>query len=81
MKLRHLLLGAPVLIASGNDDVHTTWAETRRIYEAAVQPKFLWEVKGAAHVDLYAHDRQAYAATILPFLAAHLRRAPAPASL
>lgn len=66
-------MGAPLLIASGGEDRHTTWAETRRLYDAARQPKVLLEVPGAAHVDLQAHDPAAYAAAVLPFLKRHLR--------
>jgi alpha-beta hydrolase superfamily lysophospholipase len=66
-------LGAPVLLASGTHDVHTTWPETERLFEAAVAPKELWAVQGAAHRDLHAHDAQAYEARVFPFLARHLR--------
>lgn len=66
-------MGAPLLIASGAEDRHTTWAETRRLYDAAREPKALLEVPGAAHVDLQAHDPAAYAAAVLPFLRRYLR--------
>lgn len=66
-------LGAPLLVASGTKDRHTPWAETERIFAAARQPKELWAVHGAAHVDLYAHDPAAYRARILTFLSRHLR--------
>jgi pimeloyl-ACP methyl ester carboxylesterase len=68
-------LGAPVLVAAGTRDRHTTWAETRRIFESAAQPKELWAVDGAAHVDLYAHDPVTYKTRILRFLARYLRPA------
>jgi uncharacterized protein len=61
-------LGAPVLIAAGTLDRHTTPAETRRLHEAAAPVKELWLVEGAAHVDLHAHDAKAYEAKVLPFL-------------
>jgi len=66
-------LRAPVLVAAGTHDRHTTWEETQRLYQAASAPKELWAVPGAAHVDLHAWDPQAYAARVLPFLARHLR--------
>jgi fermentation-respiration switch protein FrsA (DUF1100 family) len=66
-------LGAPVLIASGTDDQHTTWTETQRIFAAANEPKELWPVAGAAHVDLHAYNSVAYEARILKFLSKHLR--------
>jgi len=71
-------LHAPVLIAAGTDDQHTTLAETQRIFDAAAAPKDLWLVKGAAHVDLHAFSPNNYEARVGAFLARHLH-APAPA--
>ncbi len=68
-------LQAPLLVASGTDDQHTTWPETERIFAAAQQPKELWAVDGAAHVDLYSYDPAAYRARILRFFSQHLRNA------
>lgn len=34
-------LGAPVLVASGREDLHTPWPETARIYASAGQPEAL----------------------------------------
>ena len=64
----------PVLIAAGARDVHTTAAETQRIFEAAAQPKALWLVEGAAHVDLHAYATDEYEARVGAFMAAHLVR-------
>jgi len=64
---------APLLIASGTEDQHTPWPETERIFAAARQPKALWAVQGAAHVDLHAYDPLAYERRVLGFLARHLR--------
>jgi uncharacterized protein len=66
-------LGAPVLIASGALDKHTSWPETQRLFNAAPQPKELWRVDGAAHVDLHAFTPAAYERRVLHFLAKHLR--------
>ncbi len=66
-------LHMPLLIASGSQDRHTPLAETRRIYAAADDPKELWVVDGAAHVDLHAFDPSAYEARIAAFLAKNLR--------
>lgn len=66
-------LRAPVLIASGMLDQQTTIAETRRLFAAAAEPKALWEVEGAAHVDLHAFDPRAYEKHILSFLGKHLQ--------
>lgn len=65
-------LGAPVLVASGAADLHTTIAETRRIHAAAGGDKLLWEVPGAAHVDLHAYAPSEYERRITGFLARHL---------
>jgi alpha-beta hydrolase superfamily lysophospholipase len=64
---------APLLIAAGSADLHTTLSETWRLYEAAAQPKALWVVEGAAHVNLHAYAREEYERRIGTFLAAHLR--------
>jgi len=69
-------LGAPVLVASGDADQHTTIAETRRIHAAAGGAKQLWEVPGAAHVDLHAFASAEYEGRIEAFLHRHLTAAP-----
>jgi fermentation-respiration switch protein FrsA (DUF1100 family) len=66
-------LRAPLLVASGTKDQHTPWPETERIFAAAKQPKELWAVQGAAHVDLCSYDPAAYKAHILKFFSKHLR--------
>lgn len=66
-------LGAPLLLLSGTADRHTPWDETKRIFAAAKEPKELWPVPGAAHVDLHAFDPTAYEARMLGFLGRHLR--------
>jgi uncharacterized protein len=68
-------LQAPLLIVTGTVDRHTTWAETERIFAAAKQPKELWAVQGAAHVDLHSYAPSAYEARILKFFARYLRNA------
>ncbi len=65
-------LGAPVLVVSGDADLHTTIGETRRIFEAAKGDKALWEVSGAAHVDLHRYAPAEYERRILSFLGRHL---------
>ena len=68
-------LHAPLLVAAGSVDRNTTLAETERIYAAAGEPKELWVVDGAAHVDLHAFDSKAYEARVSVFLAKYLRGA------
>ena len=66
-------LHCPTLIASGSVDRHTTLEETKRIFDAASEPKELWIVEGAAHVDLHAFTPHAYEARVGAFLAKYLR--------
>ena len=62
-------LGAPVLVVAGREDRHTRPADSWALYRAAEQPKALWWVEGAAHVDFLGHDPDGYRARVLPFLA------------
>ncbi len=66
-------IGAPLLIASGTLDQQTTIAEARRLYQAASEPKELWEVAGAAHQDLHAFNSVEYERHVLAFLDRALR--------
>ena len=68
-------LSAPVLVAAGTQDRHSTWSETERLFAAARAPKALWAVQGAPHVDLHAFGPDAYRALVLAFLSHHLRPA------
>ena len=70
-------VSCPVLVASGDCDLHTTIAETRRLYDAALEPKRLVIFEGAAHVDLLAYDPGKYQ-EILAFLDANLKLALQP---
>jgi alpha-beta hydrolase superfamily lysophospholipase len=65
-------VGCPVLVASGTDDLHTTALETQAIFDAARDPKELWLVDGAAHVDLLKFGRAEYHNRIVGFLKRHL---------
>jgi fermentation-respiration switch protein FrsA (DUF1100 family) len=65
-------LKAPVLVAAGSADLHTTLPETERLFAAAPQPKTLWIVDGAAHVDLHAFAPEEYERRVGAFLARHL---------
>ena len=67
-------LTTPVFVASGSIDAHTPWPETEALFAAAREPKTLWRVEGAAHVDLHAFAPADYEARIGPWLQAHLRR-------
>lgn len=71
-------LSSPVLIMSGREDQHTPLPETLSLFEVANQPKELWIVAGAAHVDLHAYNPAAYEARIAAFLCKHLHGAVHP---
>jgi fermentation-respiration switch protein FrsA (DUF1100 family) len=66
-------LHCPTLIVSGSIDRHTTPHETKRIFDATPEPKELWIVDGAAHVDLHAFTPQIYEARVGAFLDKYLR--------
>jgi fermentation-respiration switch protein FrsA (DUF1100 family) len=66
-------IGAPVLIVAGREDRHTPLAESQRLFDAARQPKEIWCVPGAAHVDLHNHARPEYERRVLAFFDAYLR--------
>jgi fermentation-respiration switch protein FrsA (DUF1100 family) len=65
-------VGCPVFIMSGADDEHTTVAETRAMFRLAKEPKDLWIVDGAQHVDLCGAATNAYKKRVLNFLATHM---------
>lgn len=63
----------PVYVVSGKADRHTTVSETREMFSAAREPKQLWLVGGAAHVDLFRAAPIEYRKRIVEFLELHLR--------
>lgn len=67
---------APLLVAAGSEDLHTRWPETEALFAAAREPKALWAVQGAAHVDPHDFDAAAYEAKLGPWLHAQLRKSP-----
>lgn len=69
-------LAAPVLIAAGSKDDHTTLAESQELYDAAANPKLLWVVEGAGHEDFLALDPRGYEDHVLEFLMENLRQPP-----
>jgi fermentation-respiration switch protein FrsA (DUF1100 family) len=66
-------LGAPLLLLAGSEDQHTTREDNQRLFAAARPPKELWNVEGAAHVDLHAFTRRAYEKRVGAFLERELR--------
>jgi fermentation-respiration switch protein FrsA (DUF1100 family) len=70
-------LHAPLLVVAGENDQHTTPAESTRLFAAALQPKELWVVPGAAHVDFHAFSGAEYERRMLHFFGKR-RAQPAP---
>jgi uncharacterized protein len=63
------LLHCPVLILGGSADEHTTPAETRALFAAALNPKSLVLFEGVRHTDLHQANQELYEARVLQFLA------------
>ena len=66
-------VGCPICLISGTEDRHTTAKETRQMFAAARQPKEVWLVDGAAHVDLYSASPEEYKTRVIGFLNLHMR--------
>ncbi|MDY0747465.1 alpha/beta hydrolase [Paucibacter sp. R3-3] len=68
-------LHCPLLLIAGDQDQHTRLVESQKLFATAVEPKQLWIVPGAAHINLHDFDTAGYQAGVGAFLAAHLHRA------
>jgi fermentation-respiration switch protein FrsA (DUF1100 family) len=66
-------INCPKLIIAGERDRHTTVADSRALYAAASEPKELWIVPNAGHVNLYAAAQSEYEKRVLAFLERTLR--------
>lgn len=62
----------PVLVACGEHDVHTTLSESKRLFEAAPEPKQFVVFEGAAHQDLLRYNPKKYADTVVAFFEQNL---------
>lgn len=67
-------LGCPILVVGGALDQHTTVADTQLLFAAAREPKELWLIPNAAHVDFLEFVGDAYRDRILAFLATAFSR-------
>ena len=65
----------PVFIISGKNDRNTRFTDSRMLIERAGNPKEVWFVPNAGHVDLHRAARQEYETRVLSFLAT-MRRIP-----
>jgi uncharacterized protein len=70
----------PVFVIAGDVDRHSTLAQSRALFEAAGEPKQLWIVPGAAHVDLARYAPDEYARRVLGFFGRTLRAPSAQAT-
>ncbi|HEX4631153.1 MAG TPA: alpha/beta fold hydrolase [Chthoniobacterales bacterium] len=59
----------PKFFIGGSEDRHTTPVEVRKMFESAADPKELWIVPGAQHVDLSRFARTEYKNRVLDFFA------------
>ena len=66
----------PKLFIAGAEDQHTTLGESRQMFDAAAGPKALWIVERAAHVDLYAMEKEQYEHRVRSFFTGHLTQRP-----
>lgn len=63
----------PVFVMSGEADTRTTVEETTKLFNAANEPKKLWLVPSAGHVDLYRLNTIEYEKKVLEFLSDSMR--------
>jgi alpha-beta hydrolase superfamily lysophospholipase len=62
----------PKFFIAGTADRDTTVQESKALFNAAVEPKQLWLVDGAAHIDMDAFAKDDYEKRVLDFLARNL---------
>jgi pimeloyl-ACP methyl ester carboxylesterase len=65
-------IGAPVLIVNGTQDSYTPIEDARAALAAASDPKELWAVEGAGHVNVYAFAKAQYEQRVGDFLGRYL---------
>jgi len=64
---------APKLFIAGAKDRHTKLDESRELFAAASEPKELWVVEEAAHVDVHQMAKEEYEGRVLNFFEKRLR--------
>lgn len=62
----------PLLIIAGTQDEHTTITESRRMYNAASEPKQFWAVQGASHQNFHRYSPVEYQRRVLGFFKQYL---------
>lgn len=75
-------VGAPLLMVNGTKDNHTSIEDARALFAAASEPKELWAVAGAEHVNLHTFAKAEYERRVGEFFERYLAASPlaAPAS-
>ncbi len=67
-------VGCPLLVIGGSNDLHTSALETASMFGAAMQPKELWMVEKAGHVDLLNFQPDLYTDKVGSFFDRYLNR-------
>jgi fermentation-respiration switch protein FrsA (DUF1100 family) len=67
-------VAAPILIASGTHDNRTRPEDTMALFSRTHEPKSIWLVDGAGHVDLQKYAPEGYRGHVLAFLVAQLQQ-------
>ena len=66
-------LKTPKFFIFGMADRDTTLQESMEMFNAASEPKLMWAVEGAGHVDLHGYAGREYERRVLQFLGAHVK--------
>jgi pimeloyl-ACP methyl ester carboxylesterase len=66
-------IGAPVLIVNGTRDRYASIEDARALFAASSNPKELWAVEGAGHVNLHAFAKAQYEQGVGDFLGRYMR--------
>jgi uncharacterized protein len=63
---------APKFFIAGTADRDTKLSESQALFDSAAEPKQIWLVEGAAHVDMLAFAKVEYEKRVLDFLSKNL---------
>ena len=66
-------INSPKLFIAGEKDEHTTIDESQTLFAAASEPKELWIVPDAKHIDFYLLVKEEYEQKVLSFFEKNLR--------
>lgn len=67
-------INSPTLFIAGEMDEHTTLEESSALFAAANEPKEIWIVPNAKHIDFYPLVKEEYEQRVLQFFEKHLRK-------